>query len=268
MDQKEIPSTPINLSEFDLSYEDPEIETFDRVVKELIDEFRQQTPNDTEENMRLHAEISARKVIEAQRVDDMTKLPNKRAFLEFVEQMNSVPGRRFAIIFIDGNKFKEINDKTSGKHDTGDATIKATAEGLVRHVKAGDRVARLGGDEFAVLIALDPKDDEDQVVRSLHERMGLISSHVNQKVPQIQRELNRPYTASAGCLIVDSGIGMSSKELVNLSDRTLYQSKQATEVPGNRMAITRYQPATKTWDMSVLTNEGQSHSYSEFAKAA
>jgi diguanylate cyclase (GGDEF)-like protein/PAS domain S-box-containing protein len=103
-------------------------------------------------------DISARKEAE-QRVqylashDPLTNLPNRATFSELLASACMTArryGRRFAVLFVDLDRFKVIND-TLG-HDAGDTVLRETAARLRRCVRGSDIVARLGGDEFVVLL--------------------------------------------------------------------------------------------------------------------
>ena len=85
--------------------------------------------------------------------DALTGLPNRTLFGERVERaLASRPaGRQAAVLLIDLNRFKEVND-TLG-HDHGDALLREVSERLRGAMREGDTLARLGGDEFAVLLA-------------------------------------------------------------------------------------------------------------------
>ncbi|YCI29626.1 diguanylate cyclase [Erwinia sp. PK3-005] len=84
--------------------------------------------------------------------DSLTGLPNRIAFEEALTQAFADTAQRqgLALLFIDGDRFKQIND-TWG-HAAGDAIITATAQRLRAQVRKTDMVARLGGDEFAILL--------------------------------------------------------------------------------------------------------------------
>ncbi len=86
--------------------------------------------------------------------DPLTGLANRRCLdleLDRVATLGEEPGRkRFAILHLDLDRFKQIND-TLG-HAAGDAMLVHTAEILNRNVRDGDIVARIGGDEFVILI--------------------------------------------------------------------------------------------------------------------
>jgi diguanylate cyclase (GGDEF)-like protein len=87
------------------------------------------------------------------REDALTRLPNRREFRErglqaFAQAQRQ--GASFTAVFIDLDRFKEVND-TLG-HDTGDALLTAVARTIREQVRASDIPGRLGGDEFALLL--------------------------------------------------------------------------------------------------------------------
>ena len=85
--------------------------------------------------------------------DPLTDLPNRvlfRARLDAAVQAARAGNGRVAMVMLDLNKFKDVND-TLG-HPAGDSLLKAVAERLTACVRGDDTVARLGGDEFAILV--------------------------------------------------------------------------------------------------------------------
>jgi diguanylate cyclase (GGDEF)-like protein len=86
--------------------------------------------------------------------DPLTSLPNRRLFNDELQSRVALAvrnGNPFALLLIDLDRFKEVND-TIG-HDAGDALLVEVAQRLGTAVRDADRVARLGGDEFAVLLS-------------------------------------------------------------------------------------------------------------------
>ena len=112
-------------------------------------------------------DISQRKEHEAQLArlaneDSLTGLPNRHWFLHFVPEAlkhAAAAGHEVALLFIDLDEFKQVND--SHGHAVGDRLLKAAATRLLSQLRPSDRVARFGGDEFIVL--LSPFDSEHQV---------------------------------------------------------------------------------------------------------
>ncbi|HEY9888828.1 MAG TPA: EAL domain-containing protein [Candidatus Obscuribacterales bacterium] len=86
--------------------------------------------------------------------DDLTQLPNRALFFDrlqhAVDRAQRVPGFGFAVMLLDLNRFKVIND-TFG-HLVGDQLLVALAPRLMSQLRAADTVARLGGDEFVILL--------------------------------------------------------------------------------------------------------------------
>jgi diguanylate cyclase (GGDEF)-like protein len=97
--------------------------------------------------------------------DPLTSLPNRRLFNDELQSRVALAvrlGNPFALLLIDLDRFKEVND-TIG-HDAGDALLVEMAQRLSTAVRDADRVARLGGDEFAVLLANVSGHDSVEIV--------------------------------------------------------------------------------------------------------
>ncbi len=95
---------------------------------------------------------SREKILFMARHDALTGLPNRLLFSERLEEAFASidPRNRFALLFIDLDLFKEVND-TLG-HPVGDRVLHAVAQRFIAFARAADTVARLGGDEFATLL--------------------------------------------------------------------------------------------------------------------
>lgn len=98
--------------------------------------------------------------------DSLTGLPNRQMFHDRLKQEIGKAhraGLRMALLFIDLDRFKEVND-TLG-HDKGDELLQDAAKRLQASVREADTVARLGGDEFTVIIGeLDNPDEVENIV--------------------------------------------------------------------------------------------------------
>ena len=98
--------------------------------------------------------------------DELTGLPNRRYFLDYLEQVLGIAGpvkAHKAVLFVDLDDFKEVND--SYGHSVGDYLLNAVGERLCNCVRSDDTVARLGGDEFAVVLHGDGDGATPEAVR-------------------------------------------------------------------------------------------------------
>ncbi len=115
---------------------------------------------------RMAAEVSVReeKITDMARSDALTALPNRRVFVDALEQALARARRGkhgFAVLYLDLDHFKDIND-TLG-HPVGDLLLQAVAQRLRASVREIDTVARFGGDEFAIIEA-DIREPADAAV--------------------------------------------------------------------------------------------------------
>lgn len=96
--------------------------------------------------------------------DPLTALPNRRAFDDRMIALSN-PGQHNALLVIDVDEFKEIND-TQG-HDAGDALLVRLGQAIRGAVRTGDMVARVGGDEFTVLLPLCTQSEASRVAEQV-----------------------------------------------------------------------------------------------------
>jgi len=150
--------------------------------------------------------------------DELTGLANRRSFLQHLEQNIKLARRSktdFALIYIDLDKFKNIND-TLG-HDMGDELLIAISRRLEASVREIDTVARLGGDEFTILLSEigDMKNTEILLQR--------IMKNVGQNVQLgdriIQPEISMGVTLCQG--------KSSPEDIIKRADAALYQVKKS-----------------------------------------
>jgi diguanylate cyclase (GGDEF)-like protein len=147
--------------------------------------------------------------------DALTGVYNRRRFDEKLDECNLLfqrTGRPFALLFIDADHFKQIND-THG-HAIGDEVLQQLARLIQDTTRATDFVARYGGEEFAVLL---PEIEEPESAEIVAEKIRAAIAEAN--------------FASAGRVTVSIGIGLAESSdsnttaLIKRADQQLYQAK-------------------------------------------
>jgi diguanylate cyclase (GGDEF)-like protein/PAS domain S-box-containing protein len=162
---------------------------------------------------------SQRKIEHVALHDVLTDLPNRSLLMERLARGIAVAKReprRIAVMFLDLDRFKEVND-TFG-HAAGDELLIVIANKLQALVRVTDTVARLGGDEF--VIKLDNPENIDEVVRIADRVVSVIAERV-----AIQGHLIQ-VGASIGISMFPEN-GTSSDELVANADAAMYFAKRA-----------------------------------------
>ena len=152
-------------------------------------------------------------------VDGLTGLPNRSMFYDRLEQAllrAHRSGRPFALLFLDIDHFKDVNDRFG--HAGGDALLRKVAERLRRSVRSADTVARLAGDEFTVILEdLQAVEDADRVAATM--------LRIARTPLQLEgRELQ--VTVSIGIALYEGG-ELGTAELLNRADAALYAVKRA-----------------------------------------
>ncbi|OED13804.1 EAL domain-containing protein [Burkholderia sp. A2] len=149
--------------------------------------------------------------------DVLTNLANRMLFEERLAHAISHAkrfGRKVAVMYLDLDRFKLIND-TLG-HNAGDEVLKTVAERIVANVRANDTVARMGGDEFAlVLEEIDDVRDVGRVARKLLDEVG-------RAIDIGDREIF--VTPSIGISIYPDD-GTAAEDLILLADQAMYGAK-------------------------------------------
>lgn len=153
--------------------------------------------------------------------DELTELPNRRAFLRRLEDEIGRAERYespLTIAILDLDNFKQIND-THG-HAVGDQMLRLFATDVLSIFRHHDLVSRYGGEEFAVLL---PNTDERGTLRALEKvrsrSMRTFYQHEGDAIPTP--------TFSAGVAVY--AIGESAEALINRADALLYEAKQTKD---------------------------------------
>jgi len=200
----------------------------DEALKRARDELEVRVLERTAElagaNALLQGEIVERRQAEA-RVhhmayhDSLTGLPNRALLADRLDRAMLAAqrsDRRLAVMFLDLDRFKTINDSLG--HLTGDQLLKEVASRLCRAVRASDTVARLGGDEFVVLVpGIRSTDEVARVAEKIIEALAA-------PFPLEGRMLH--ITPSIGiCIYPDDGTDVET--LMRHADGAMYHAKAA-----------------------------------------
>jgi len=161
------------------------------------------------------------KLVQARRLgyyDELTSLPNRRLLLDRLKQVIAQSDRqhkKIALLFIDLDKFKSINDRFG--HATGDKLLQQVAERLITCIRYGDTACRYGGDEFVIML---PEIDSPEDAAVVTEK--------------IRAEFSKPYlmdntviiiSASIGSITVYPEDGKNCNELIKQADIAMYLAK-------------------------------------------
>jgi len=161
------------------------------------------------QRMRLEKELESRALH-----DPLTGLANRVLFADRLERALAQRAERVAVLFLDLDDFKTIND-TFG-HQAGDELLMAIADALRRSIRPEDTVARLGGDEFAILVE---RGASEGTARLLADRL-----HAALRAPVRVAGRDRAIGASIGISLGESGMA-TADTLMREADIAMYVAK-------------------------------------------
>ena len=169
---------------------------------------------DVSERRRHHEQLH-----ELAHYDQLTGLPNRHLLIERIEQAIAAARRQqslFALLFLDLDNFKEINDASG--HDMGDKALIHVARCLQGALREVDTVARIGGDEFIVLL-----HDIGSIEHAKH-----VAAHLVTQLHDvcIMEELDHELTVSIGIATYPVN-GSNTNDLLTASDQAMYRAKQS-----------------------------------------
>lgn len=151
--------------------------------------------------------------------DHLTSLANRTLLsqrLQLLVENNQISGKKFGVLFLDLDNFKEINDSMG--HDVGDMILIHVAKTLLLSTRKTDTVARFGGDEFVILV------DEIEEAKTL-EHIAQKFIHAIQQPIRV-RHLDLTVTMSIGISLFPDN-GGDFNQLIKNADLALYAAKAA-----------------------------------------
>jgi diguanylate cyclase (GGDEF)-like protein/PAS domain S-box-containing protein len=151
--------------------------------------------------------------------DSLTELPNRNLFYEQLDHAINLAkraGQRLAVLFLDLDGFKEVNDAFG--HKNGDLLLQAMARRMQDSVRESDHISRLAGDEFTIVFE-NVLDDE------------VILSSAN----KVLDNLSKPYTVGGHQFMITASIGASiypdhgdsAEDLLKNADKAMYAAKES-----------------------------------------
>ena len=150
--------------------------------------------------------------------DILTNLPNRTLFHEIFEELlinAKKDNKQIALLFIDLDHFKEINDSLG--HEIGDEVLKIVTLRLQEILKEKDTLSRLGGDEFTIILKEIKKHQDASIVAK-----------------RVLKALNTPIVIDSNTLYISSSIGISifpndgisATNLIKYADSAMYKAKE------------------------------------------
>lgn len=174
--------------------------------------------------LEVQQDVSLQKVLENKiqylaQHDELTGLPNRGLFMDRAKQaiaQSQRTGTQFALLFVDLDGFKEVNDMHG--HSAGDHLLRQVAERLKLCLRGSDTVARLGGDEFTVLLLNAGSIPDVEAI--VNKELQCLAE------PYDMGEYSVTVTASIGiALYPDHATEM--EKLLGYADKAMYRAKQA-----------------------------------------
>ncbi len=144
--------------------------------------------------------------------DPLTGLLNRRGFVEQLEQLPTGAG---TLALLDGDRFKQVNDRLG--HAEGDRVLRALADRLRDRLRKQDMAARWGGDEFVILL----RDTDEQEARAIVKRVQL-----SLRRRPISRLDGRPVNFSVGFAPLSGETMEAVTEAVKAADAEMYATKR------------------------------------------
>lgn len=162
-----------------------------------------------EEDERIRKELE-----HASKLDSVTGLLNKQAFLEELEKMAAACTQGGAVMFVDLDHFKQVNDKLG--HLCGDEAVRDAAQRLSRVFRKADILSRFGGDEFCAFL---PNISKYALYARLEETIRILRAEYADENETVK------VTASIGAVYFEGECAAQGIHLIRLADVAVYEAK-------------------------------------------
>jgi diguanylate cyclase (GGDEF)-like protein len=193
--------------------------------------------------------ITGQKEVEVQLIhdafhDSLTRLPNRALFVkkleQAIEQAKLDSSYRFAVLFVDVDRFKVINDSLG--HLMGDKLLTAVAHRLKSCLRPADTVARLGGDEFTIL--LDDIQDLNDVINVIEQINVTLAESFNLHGQEV-------FTSASIGIAFGTSSYNQPQELIRDADIAMYRAKRLGKARYEIFDESMYTQATKLLQLEM-----------------
>ncbi len=175
----------------------------ERRWKEVVTSFKDKVESLEEQLLATQQEAS---------LDPLTGVANRRLFDKTLKAFMKDSGRRFALVLIDVDDFKHINDQRG--HEAGDKVLQTIAHSFATSVRSEDMVARIGGDEFALIL------ENVTLAQATNRVVGIVATLASSTI----EDGHPPITVSCG--VSEFSAGDTPQALTKRADEALYDAKR------------------------------------------
>lgn len=158
------------------------------------------------------------KVTYAATHDELTGLYNRNYLNHAGEALLSISKRKqqpLALLFLDLNKFKRVNDNLG--HKQGDNLLKQVAEEIQSSIRPSDIAVRFGGDEFIILMLIENLEESELIAKRIQKTM---KNKINKAI------LELGFGVSIGIASNAENYQLTLSKLINMADKAMYDSKK------------------------------------------
>jgi len=179
-------------------------------------------------SLRMQANIRKRVEFEyAAMHDTLTGLKNRKALINHLEHRlldAQTTSERLAVLFIDLDGFKQINDRYG--HPAGDVVLRAAAQRLKDCARSSDLVGRLGGDEFVIML---------QPLEKVFPRTGIVAQHVVDRISQPFHIDGLELSGASMGVALYPDHGQTAESLLAAADEFMYAQKAHRKAQAHNM---------------------------------